>query len=334
LPFLPKTYVLNYLLQQEHFNIIRFIQHLVKYHYVLKADEYTYCYAKKWCLFTRSTGELIHFPNVRALSSVIIDPLKVLPSDSLDYFSISDITTSAACEERILDLKKRGKQIVIILANMQDTTPNQINFLKNCIDKHIDDIISIVISHFPAESVITSQNNYQAIYLNGWDYLYVDSIGFSGATLEVDNVEVDASSWIAWAWGVSTTQISPESVKHGFSKIFLELVNYYSSSIGNIQTGTVTHEFYNLTPKERYLFLEGLFKTHTFLYESMIVKFANLWSGQVLNKLVADVSIAFQKGKVIGSFVSIIQDSMRHLLAPVVADLLRKYFLTITYNLS
>jgi len=146
--------------------------------------------------------------------------------------------------------------------------------------------------------------------------------------MEPNNLEVDARSWIGWAFGLSTTQISPESVKTGFKSIFFELVNYYCSTANIIASNKVntfkhTRMFY-LMPKQRYKFLEEKFKQHTFLYEYMIVKFARLWTTNILNKLVTDVSEEIQKGKVIGSFVSIIQDAMKYLLAPVVADLIRR----------
>ena len=193
---LPVAYVSTYLQRQEHFNTIRFLRHLMLAHFVA---EYSQPFqACKWVIFTRTSGknlyytwlifigELLRLPSDARLKKLIVEPLKKYAEEyiseaSLYIVSLSSIPSPAAIDDQVLKFMQNEEQTVMIcIADMSDCTVSKVNYIRNRIDSAQQQDASkliLLILHYPSELNILNKSCYHAIFLNKWDYIYIDSLG-------------------------------------------------------------------------------------------------------------------------------------------------------------
>lgn len=72
---------------------------------------------------------------------------------------------------------------------MSVCTQSQVNVMRNSIDRYISDSsrhMAIVVLHFPPEMGISQRSCYHAIFLNNWDFIYVDSLGVTTGNITED----------------------------------------------------------------------------------------------------------------------------------------------------
>lgn len=113
---------------------------------------------------------------------------------------------------------------------MSVCTQSQVNVCRNNIDSLLPNFsrkLALVVLHFPPEMGFSSRPCYHAIFLNDWDFIYIDSLGVTTGTAtedeklrkevnlgeevpgEGDNekplLEVDAKTWIAKGFGLNVS---------------------------------------------------------------------------------------------------------------------------------
>ena len=55
-----------------------------------------------------------------------------------------------------------------------------------------------------------------------------------------------------------------------------------------------------------------------------MTSYAQTWTSSLLNSVIEDAAISIQKGEVVGSFVKVVQDSLRMFMAPLIKSTLSK----------
>eukprot|EP01114_Cavostelium_apophysatum_P014001 TRINITY_DN3512_c0_g1_i9.p1 TRINITY_DN3512_c0_g1~~TRINITY_DN3512_c0_g1_i9.p1 ORF type:complete len:5234 (+),score=1501.00 TRINITY_DN3512_c0_g1_i9:231-15932(+) len=359
---LPKAYVSEYLLRQEHFNLIRFLHRLLRSHFFPAEKQKNQ--SNKWCVFTRSSGELLRLHSDSHLKGIVLEPLLKrdvnVPQSREDLegmeslmnvISLSSLHSSKACENLIEQFAFSSQEILLCTVDMSICTQNQVNFVRTCIDRHVPRKLVVLILHFPPEMGMLSKPCYHAVYLNRWDFLYVDSLGITTGVEPEDEqhdhsnetdshrrigVDVDARSWIASAFGLEVAHFSADSIKLGFRDLFFSLVQHFCGLMGNQKWNgrKLQHTrlgFYS-DPKKRFSYLKKLFDADPRLYEGMLVEFSKSWTSSLLHFVVTEACKAIQTGQVVGSLLFVVRRSFRFLLGPMVAQLLRT--ICSNYNLE
>jgi hypothetical protein len=167
----------------------------------------------------------------------------------MSVFSLNSLPSSTQCDTKVNEFFAiaSSQSIMICVADMSVCTVSQVNYFRNAVDyssMHDTTKLVILILHYPPELNILSKSCYHAIFLNRWDYIYIDSLGVTTGTdegkkikrvvlnfVETDqqtqNVEVDARSWIAKAFGLPVSTLSPETVKQAFKVTFSAKFTHY-----------------------------------------------------------------------------------------------------------
>ena len=188
---LPKAYVNEYLRNQEHFNVVRFFHHLLQAHFI---PEYQQPYqSNKWTVFTRASGELLRLHTDTRLKEIILSPLQAINGkefnlNCMSVFSLNSLPSSVQCDSKVSEFYDSAAQsIMICVADMSVCTVSQVNYFRNAVDyssMHNTSKLVILILHYPPEMNILSKSCYHAIFLNRWDYIYIDSLGITTGTDE------------------------------------------------------------------------------------------------------------------------------------------------------
>jgi hypothetical protein len=121
---------------------------------------------------------------------------------------------------------------------MSVCTQSQVNVCRNNIDSLLPNFsrkMSLIVLHFPPEMGFSSRPCYHAIFLNNWDFIYIDSLGVTTGSVTEDEklrkevnlegevqdeenekpvLEVDAKTWIAKGFGLKVSIINnPPSLR-------------------------------------------------------------------------------------------------------------------------
>src|SRR5690606_7838902 len=126
------------------------------------------------------------------------------------------------------------RSMIICIVDMKSSSSFQINYLKNCFDNHKNLKASvIIIMHFSAEMIYSSMTPYHAIFLNGWDFIYIDACGLLGPEQEYKRLDhnindssskvVNSWTWIAWAFGLSEAPLTHDHFISTFQSLFYRL---------------------------------------------------------------------------------------------------------------
>eukprot|EP01088_Endostelium_zonatum_P014249 TRINITY_DN3042_c0_g1_i1.p1 TRINITY_DN3042_c0_g1~~TRINITY_DN3042_c0_g1_i1.p1 ORF type:complete len:4305 (+),score=884.29 TRINITY_DN3042_c0_g1_i1:1356-12917(+) len=348
-PTLPKEYIVEYLVNQDHFSILRFIKNLINVHYDYRHPQHQE-HSRKWCIFTRSSGDLgsqleqdtLVLKNIHSW----IAKHGLVPED-VHIFSLNSITCGSDCEERIQQISETGSRgVIIITADMRESTKNQVNTLRNHIDSKITDgFIVIVILHFPPE-IASGPPVYPAIYLNEWDFLYSDSLGRSDL-IDLDQqgynykkgAIIDNRSWVMKSFGLNQGVVSNISSSESFRTMFFETIGTVLHFSGKMLMPRIlaelkkTRVFYMTGPRAaKIAFIKGVFERFPFLYTALIDRFTQSWTSRLLNVVMNHVLQQLKSGKVIGPITDELQKNMKFLFGPQVVQILD--FLTSQFSLE
>ncbi|KAH3765624.1 AAA+ ATPase [Pelomyxa schiedti] len=402
---LPVRYKHNYLLEQEHFSFYRFLGYLCQAHFSFaphapskflgatgdqtgEGIELTGTtvvvpqrgeYASKWCVFTRTSAEIIKLPTDKKLQRKMFDVLvqtgsvpqgaEQNPEDWMEVLSLGEMSSSQQCSSRVHDFCCSPKKLLLLcVADLSVATPNQINFLRNEInerwkvmeeqqqrEQHLHRV-AVLLLHFSPEIGLRAGSAYQAIFLKGWDFLYVDALGVvAGSSGANPHTEVDPRPWLARAFGLNLRDSESDRMKRDsstqevdtFRGFFFELLQQFckfmTGSGLNTTTSTLDNEqakdFYgkpnnvdthgspqNLIAaksEERFQILKQLFEENPVLYEGILEQFSRSWTSGFLNKLVCEASTELFRGSCVVSFVTAISSSLHNFMAPLVSSMLQ-----------
>jgi hypothetical protein len=139
--------------------------------------------------------------------------------------SLSQFSTAEDCRQRLHELAQTEPGVVIVFADMRETTARQTSFLTDQINAHLPRALAIVVEHFPPELSMSFSSFYSAIFLSGWDYIYIDYISTPSddaedtvratddakpkTTNDNTSVPLDAHFWFLKACGLRPPSVSP-----------------------------------------------------------------------------------------------------------------------------
>jgi len=368
------SYVQEYLLHQEHFNLLRFLHHLIRAH--LDADYTQPHMVNKWVTFIRSSGDLLRLPD-GDLQRFLVQPLPgILATSDIRTVVLSNVVSSQHCEALVNSFVASACRVFLGIVDVRQCKSSQINFLRNKIDLALErecrqrgvsrsTRLVVLILHIPPEMAFRSSAPYHAIYLNEWDFVYVDSLGVSSAAAaaatpapvapvggNVANVdlsdidethkmfEADSRTWIAKAFGLESTEIDGQSVQDAFASVFHELL---TSSIEQMLASNqplqlsplvYTNQFYRQlgAKQQRVAEMTRVIKANPYLTEQLLERFGQTWSSSLLNAVMHESCASLQRGEVVGSILHVVRNALRFLLAPMVVQIVRT--LVSNYNLE
>eukprot|EP01133_Synstelium_polycarpum_P003415 gene3415-3878_t len=338
---LPKSYIEEYLLRQEHFNILRFLNCLFTQKIVEKND----AISNRWTIYTRTSltlhrlkdsesmdkfhkillGEV--FKNNKDLEEKVGDNKNILKIVQLSGFN-----SSAACMYEINAFKTSGQRICMVIADMSVVNQHQINFIIDQFTKFESDKLLITICHYPPEFSLFNKTKLNSIFLNGMEYIYIDSLGVKIDTQLMESsqskVDADIRTWIAKAYGLRIP-IDPISLEESFEQMFFKHLSDIAQTTNNM-TGPLImmmkpkeRDFYNNANKRRDLIVE-LFRAHPAWYKEIVKTFANKWSQKkMFSKIISNISNMILTGKLVHSFIDSIKNSMTSFFYPVISQIFK-----------
>lgn len=326
---LPDAYLREYLLRQEHFSVMRLLERIIS------ASEGS---TAKWCIYTRSCGELM-----RLHSDVVLRKTLLGPDKAIDVLSLHSLPSSKACRDAVHAFAAaKGRRMLLCVVDMGVCTSDQINLLRTEVDVSLvepSEKAVVLLFHFPPElQVLNAVPSSQAIFANGWSFSYVDSLGVSSisndAAQQVETVkDIDARTWLAHAFGLDVA-ISKDAVIEAFRDTFLdyikELCGRMPSRMVPIKRELVPHskEFYSsfrvgMRPRanDLFAFIRQTLQRQSYIIDELLQRFSDLWCGSFLHNVVRDACLAIQQGRVTLSLLQIVQFALQRLLKPVATNL-------------
>ena len=354
-------YIYEYFMNQEHFSVFRFLKNLINIHLrQLRAQSNSESpnesteegmevdtgrgkqevHTNKWCIFTRTSGEfeqLSSKDNLKKLLSEKLEKENAMEKYEIHTIQLEMIQSSKLLEQELSELCKNDHSLILYSIDMKKCTPTQINQLRRLIDHYLDaKALFVLILHFPAELFLSRAPwCYNTIYLHSWEFIYIDSLGFTMNKLNNQSIQywedVDARSWIAKAFGLKINHLSMDDEKmyeHYKREIIIICKNYIkkykpdTTPPKNIQCMKIYMPGYNNKVNERYEVIDELLNHEEYILQAFIRRFINSWSKELLNKVVNSVCENLIKGNLFNSFVNTVQNTLDHFLSANVYQLM------------
>ncbi|KAJ1562914.1 hypothetical protein HK096_002079 [Nowakowskiella sp. JEL0078] len=340
---MPTSYLSCYLLHQEHFSMMRLIYNRI--YGFISLGQFD---SVKLCIFTRtcddtSKGYLL-LNNILELYLIIYKPAGIAKVVEISggigqVINLSDIQSTSECSAIISSFfaqpKSNGIHVLVCLCNVEHATSNQLNFLRTEIDSHItDNQIAIMVIHHPPESSFLSEK-YQAIFLNSWEYVYVDGFGTNADVMNGIPL-LDIRRLIAAGLGIGVPTNDSEQLSKSFGKIFESYFNnvlqdfvkglqiqYLDTHMNRIMSELPrTSSIYCLKGKDRYsALLKFLDKDDQFIKFVIMKRFTDAWSRKLLRSVIEYAGAKIREGSD-RSMTQVLQESMFELFSVFVRSCL------------
>eukprot|EP01125_Pyxidicula_operculata_P015208 TRINITY_DN5141_c1_g2_i1.p2 TRINITY_DN5141_c1_g2~~TRINITY_DN5141_c1_g2_i1.p2 ORF type:complete len:455 (+),score=42.24 TRINITY_DN5141_c1_g2_i1:58-1365(+) len=253
---LPREYVSEYLIKQEHDSVITFLHQAIVKQYgpkettildtkdIIISESQSDVMSRKWCIFTRSSN-LLYAPSENIRRWVFDSILASLPGlryECLQCINVSNIYSKDMCRKQLEEFRDSKTAALVYIVDMNDTTSAQLNILRRYIDIYLtDSCLVFMIMHYKSDQM---EAKHQANFLNGWDYIYINSFKITDVVRDFDE-DVDARSWIGW---VHSLPSSDTKIKYGSSTLYhlaltLKEGGRFSKSLTNTETKNI-NKFY------------------------------------------------------------------------------------------
>ncbi|EGG20336.1 hypothetical protein DFA_07460 [Cavenderia fasciculata] len=331
---MPKSYVEEFLLRQEHFNLFHFITDLFSKKFVKNENV-----SNRWILYTRSSLTLHHLKDIASdktmksfydilLQSITEKDKQVLEIDklaTLQIIQLTSIKTSQQCQDMINEFNKDDRQkICLVIADMESINQHQVNFINEQFDTSQSSKIMVTICHYPVEFSLSNQAKLNSIFLNDTEYMYIDSFGVK---IDSDLMEWDPNirSWLSSAYRLDYP-IDPTSLHDTFESMFftqLRLVSNLASN-NNYLGMEDDHRLFYLESKCRGEMIENLFRANSSWYKAVVTSFTNKWSeDDLLMTIISNISDLILTGKLTHSFIDSIKSSLESYFYPVISQVFK-----------
>lgn len=165
-----------------------------------------------------------------------------------------------------------------------------------------------------------------AIWLNNFDFLYVDSIGLS---LEGNDAKRDVRAWVATAFGLQRCH-SPEDVKADLESLFDELLpeciqdmpfqRLFASQLSKFNLSPAVLGIYT-APANRVKIVQEAILGKPVLRNALLSSFSRLWTTELLYQVVERACNEIKRGEST-DLLAIVSSSLRILLRSMVLKLL------------
>ena len=323
---LPRVYIEEYFLNQEHFNPWRYLRFVIP---TIQNNPKEETRQNKWCFLARSS----EVSDVLSKDDRVKQFLKTYLQTShinidINLIILESISSSQSLEEKIkkfcLQLEN-STRILICLASMEDQKiTSKINATRNYIDQYLPkNQIACIMLHFPPEMSLlqNSRYHYHTIYLNNWNYIYVDSLGITINEEEEENkfaMDVDGRAWLAKAYGLEVERASLSAGFQIFKDIFFEEIKYY---LKNHRMKPVrrdqyknSHQFYMANSVSATTFFLQKIKEYPILFETFLTRACNSWTSHLLNKVVSEHCEKVVRGNLAHGLIPVISNSLKYLV--------------------
>ncbi|KYQ93117.1 hypothetical protein DLAC_11636 [Tieghemostelium lacteum] len=332
---LPKSYIKEYLINQEHFNCLKFLHNLYEHFY--NNGRKLMFQINKWVLYTR-TSLIFHrlkdndyIDTFYQILSKKISPL--ISKDTLKIIQLHNIDSTNKCNDEMKSFHdSKSHTFLMVFADLTLANQNQIN----CVMESFDNITNkqmIIICHFPPEYSIHNQPKIQSNFLNNTEFLYIDSFGMNGdnpiTASSLELVHPDIRALITHSYGFSTVKIDP-SLYQSFQPMFYQHLRTICEGV-TISTRIVPNSsneriFYADNIK-RFELVEGIFKKNEIWLVHIIDQFIYHCSTQnILTHIITNISTLINTGHLVRSFFNSIIDSLTSYFYPVISEIYQKMF--------
>ncbi|GAM22490.1 hypothetical protein SAMD00019534_056650 [Acytostelium subglobosum LB1] len=312
---LPQSYMEEYLLRQEHFNLLRFFKTLFHQKYAL--DDQTR--SNKWVMYTRTSLTLHRLKDhmdkfVKYLLENIFDQGQAHVGEGIiSIIQLGSFKTSFDCQNEIERFKESMQaKICLVIADMSTVNQHQTNYIIDQFSELDPSKMFIIICHYPPEFSLYNQTKLNSLFLNGMEFMYVDSLGLQMDVNapESSTLDVDIRTWIAKAYGVPT-RIDPVSIEESFKDMFMKQLDDVTATMLNLSGVPFNAES-----------LRKMFNAHPIWYKQTLNKVTRKWTQKKLfHRILTNISNLILSGKLVHSFLDSIKNSMTSYVYPVVAKI-------------
>ncbi|EFA80970.1 hypothetical protein PPL_06205 [Heterostelium album PN500] len=341
---LPQSYIEEYLLRQEHFNILRFLDHIFNKKFV-KNDQSV---PNKWTFFTRTSLTLHrlkdseHMDNFHKilLSQLFkngdteseIDPMEIDSKENiLKIIQLGSFKSSHSCDLELDHFKNsKVQKICMIIADMSYVNQHQVNFIVDRFNKFDKSKLLITICHYPPEFSLSNQTKLNSIFLNGIEYMYIDSLGLKIDTQLMESnqnsLDSDIRTWIGRAYGLKLS-IDPQSLERTFEDMFFEHLRQVAMEMNPVflplKADPAERTFYS-NADQRVTLIEDLFRSNKEWYNTTIQMLSTEWGQKdMFKQIITNISKLIVSGKLVHSFFDSIKNSMITFFYPMVSQIFK-----------
>eukprot|EP00727_Mastigamoeba_balamuthi_P001008 m51a1_g10904 hypothetical protein (3154) ;mRNA; f:41450-54937 len=227
---------------------------------------------------------------------------------------------------------------LVVTADMGTCSVGQLNYLRSAIDCLVPKAKTcVVLVHFaPERGVLRSRSVAHAVFVDGWDYAYVDALGVSRERASPSRCaspaaaagkpklqyDIDPRQWLSFAFGLDV-EITIGTVVKAFGTLLQSLVRSWCVRVAGAEPGDhLVHSaaFYSGDGEERSKVLESVLDEQPWLVEGVMRRFTKIWArGGLLRGVVREACMRISSGVAVTSLLEVVRMSLRALLAPVAA---------------
>ena len=357
---LPPEYLEEYLIKQEHFSLVRLVNSTLNAASEAKEGDgrLGLCKDVKWCLFTRTCGELSRIHKDKEIRTFFFRKFQMFEdADEAEIegrtsvVSLQSVKSIEECDKLFsYFVKSPKKEVFVCVASMQTCSSDQINLIRTKIDTLTNNGSSnaserrhafYVILHFPPEmQLLQTVSSSQAVFVNNWNYSYVDALGFSldlealdrGTSFkEMKKRDVDAKAWLAYAFGLNK-KISNRTVENEFKNDIFDkaqaIIKKMASPQGVKRRNNLkyTKDVYsNKIRAQLPKIIDGLKKSARFaeVFDIYVRHVIKIWCNRLLKGIIRMDCAAIKKGEHSSGLLQHLNDALEKLFTPCAKELLK-----------
>ena len=294
---LPPHYLISYLDEQEHFSLNKLLKRRLFAENPVTTKE---------ILFTTTTSQLVSIQKSR---SAVLDADVNRESEIVE---VSFLASEKEFVNKVDAFMEEDKRVFLATFDIQKATKSSlriINRLRQILEEKISSVKDkvqtrhfLILIHFPSESLRIRKSSYPTLFLNGWDFHYLDQLGTPSSDTFTKHLLKQTAERFSRE-SESSVQEDPESQEHSqkkqeklmldsdaISKIFEEAVTsaickLVPSNVGDaINWEGEMQAFYltESTPGKRSQLVLELFEQFPQLKEAVLGKFKVLCSESVI----------------------------------------------------
>ncbi|KAL9656856.1 hypothetical protein ABK040_004390 [Willaertia magna] len=345
---IPKSYLIEYLTRQEHFNALSFLQQAISSHFEKQTEV-----PQKFIIYSRSTGGIHTLQENERVINEILSPLlknvlhgkKIEPKDILSISSVSSFSSQLEFKEFLAKFEKEKKGVLILTADMRSVSQQTINYIKFNIDSMLArcskkygsaPFVSLII-HFCPEQ-LQFGNTYDTIFLE-WDYYYIDSFQISTESTAMVALDNDVGHYLESRWwfacGVGLfNSVESSDLKLAFGSIYEQLLEKFIKE-NNLLLQSSHLQRYFLTKGKRTLddkvgLVKNILKNYKILQNIILTKFSSKWNTKYLSKIVGQICKNIAEGSSVKGILESIMDALKVSLMEFLNPLTRRLMKSIS----
>ena len=306
-----ESYLNEYLLQQEHFSILRLIKQVL--------TNTPSSSPSKWCIYTRSCGE------AHTISTTLAS---LLQNYRVHLMSLTAMSTASALAE---DIRSSGANVLVCVVDMDHCTLRQVTSCCRTMDRTLAHYQQgFVILHYSLASR-ELVDPYSAVHSNSWEFAYVDAVGVVPEENQEGSMAEPDVRWMARAFGLSTKQVAMDDARFLFREAFFtQLKSVHDVLTINPQHACSSLAIFDRSQDPRGQALQAFFQaqqrySHD-VVEHFLMWFEHSWSSNKLLELIQRGCTQIQEGEVTSSLTRQLTNGLIELLRQRMKVFLRFFY--------